>query len=244
MDQNQASPEGHAGVDAALLAYFAAPGQHQVRRRQPAILFDALPRVLQFAAGREASPVLRQAAVFFVRQALLYEGADAHAILGAPAGAVPADLKERYRLLMRLVHPDAQATGSSWPDGTAARVNRAYEVLSLPQPDIVLPDEDGEAPHHAPQRVRRRRRVHGRAGASVAPSRLRKVLPWLLVGMLGIVLLPPMSEVESLTQAPARAPAVQAAAETGPDGPSLRLALSDRLSAASQLGVARRVTAP
>ncbi|HEY0823674.1 MAG TPA: DnaJ domain-containing protein, partial [Ramlibacter sp.] len=136
-DAETTSPSA-ATLHAALLDYYSAPGKYQLTLRQPATLFASIREILQVAAGR-GTPAgadaahLRDAAMFFIRAALLYPGADHYAVMGYPAGADPSDLKERYRLLMRLTHPDfAEAGAAAWPPDAAVRVNRANEVLSSP----------------------------------------------------------------------------------------------------------------
>lgn len=135
-----AEPAGRSAsaLRAALLDYYRAPGKYQLTRRQPALLFSSIRDILQIAAGRGAAEgpdgaQLCEAASFFVRAALLYPGADHYAVMGLAGGEAPADLKERYRLLMRLIHPDfAREGAAAWPAEAAMRVNRAYEVLSSP----------------------------------------------------------------------------------------------------------------
>ena len=127
-------------LQAALLDYGRSPGKYQVGLLQPQLLFAQLREVLQIAVGREgdilaggggASSSLRDAARFFVRTALLYPGADHYAVLGLNREAEPADLKDRYRLLMRLLHPDFAEQGMrAWPGDSAVRVNLAYDTLS------------------------------------------------------------------------------------------------------------------
>jgi DnaJ-domain-containing protein 1 len=129
-------------VEQALLAYQRSPGKHALGLRQPAVLFASIKDVLQLAGGRlppawaagSASPAVQQAAVFFIGSALLAPGADHYALLGLPQDADTAAVKERYRLMMRLLHPDFAATlpGARWPADAAARVNKAYEVLMSP----------------------------------------------------------------------------------------------------------------
>src|SRR5689334_18911888 len=124
-----------AKLQSALLEYAGAPGKYQLSLRQPALLFSSIRQVLQLAAGRSAAgdeqPVNRsvmEAAAFFIRAALLFPGATHYAVMGLPARTEPVELKERYRLLMRLIHPDFAATHSqTWPSDAAVRVNRAYE---------------------------------------------------------------------------------------------------------------------
>src|SRR5688572_7029134 len=130
-----------ASLHAALLDYYSAPGKYQLTLRQPAVLFASVREILQIAAGRGGSAdlpkaegdKLADAANFFLRAALLYPGADHYAVLGLPPRTAPVELKERYRLLMRLIHPDFTPTDSAaWPADAAVRVNRANEVLSSP----------------------------------------------------------------------------------------------------------------
>lgn len=129
-------------LHAALLEYARSPGKYQVVLRQPPLLFAMLREVLQIASGRDAGGVnvegehalqLQSAARFFARTALLYPGADHYALLGLDRSADPAEVKDRYRLLMRLLHPDfATADSSAWPADAATRINRAYDILSSP----------------------------------------------------------------------------------------------------------------
>lgn len=137
-----ADPTGlsRAALRAALLDYSRSPGKYQVGLRQPQPLFAALRDVLQIAVGRDGAAApgaeqesisVRDAARFFVRTALLYPGADHYALLGLDRKAEHADLKDRYRLMMRLLHPDFSGPGAgAWPADAAVRVNRAYDTLS------------------------------------------------------------------------------------------------------------------
>lgn len=130
-----------AALRAALFDYSHAPGKYQVAMRQPPQLFAALRDVLQLAVSREGdapagggdvdAASLRDAARFFIRTALLYPGADHYALLGVDRKADNTDLKDRYRLMMRLLHPDfAGPAAGAWPPDSAVRVNRAYDTLS------------------------------------------------------------------------------------------------------------------
>lgn len=130
----------NAPLRAALLDYCQAPGKYQVALRQPEVLFAELREVLQLAVGRqggaeagsgEKPSALRNAARFFIRTALLYPGADHYALLGVDRQVVNADLKDRYRLMMRLLHPDFSGPDAgTWPADAAVRVNQAYDTLS------------------------------------------------------------------------------------------------------------------
>lgn len=130
-------------LQTALLDYAKAPGKYNVGLRQPPLLFASVPEILQLAVNREhdAGPAaadaqgaaLRNAARFFTSTALLFPGADHYAVMGLDRNFDSAELKERYRLLMRLTHPDfASATFLALPADAAVRVNLAYEALSSP----------------------------------------------------------------------------------------------------------------
>ncbi|MES2937407.1 MAG: J domain-containing protein [Pseudomonadota bacterium] len=142
-------------IEQALLAYHRAPGKSTLALRQPAVLFDSLKEVLQLASDRAEplpSPAVQQAAVFFIKSALLAPGADHYALLGLPRNADVAAVKERYRLLMRLLHPDFTATrpAAGWPADAAARVNQAHEVLMSP---VQRRAYDENRQQHAPKPV-------------------------------------------------------------------------------------------
>ncbi len=80
------------------------------------------------ALGREE---LIAAARAFVRQVCLWERATHYQLLCLAERAPPEAIKENYRLLMALIHPDRQeADAHEWPTNCAQRVNEAYAVLS------------------------------------------------------------------------------------------------------------------
>lgn len=125
----------------ALVEFEAKPGRYSLVMREPGVLFDHTRAVLALALGRavpemgvetdEASQV-QSGARFFVRAALLRNGADHYTTLGLWPGFSDNELRDHYRLLMRLTHPDFVGNDPSWPADAATRVNKAYEVLSSP----------------------------------------------------------------------------------------------------------------
>ena len=127
-------------IESTLVDYHHSPGKYPLIRKQPPLLFSSIKEVLQLASGRSPdgdgaagpSPVVQQAACFFVRSALLYPDADHYALFGLDHSANAAAVKDRYRLMMRLMHPDfsSSVVGAHWPADAASRVNQAYEVLS------------------------------------------------------------------------------------------------------------------
>ena len=124
-------------VVAALLEFEHLPGRYPVAMREPRILFEQAGLVLLLAAGRKldgvagsAEPQVRQAARFFVRTVMLRPGADFYTLLGLPRVFAADMLRERYRLMIRMTHPDFMASGESWPADAAARINQAHDVLA------------------------------------------------------------------------------------------------------------------
>lgn len=201
-------------LHSALLDYFRAPGKYQLTLRQPALLFGAIREILQLAAGRgspepgaaTATHEVREAAAFFIRAALLYPGADHYAVLGLPPGTPPVELKERYRLLMRLIHPDYAQTGSvQWPADAAVRVNRAYEILASP---VLRQEYDEQLAGLRTQRpaepsMAARRPALSRAPVDTRGLRGNRKLGWTLVAFAALVaaaLLMPSQEAPQLVQ--------------------------------------------
>lgn len=126
----------------ALLDFERAPGRHAVARQQPQPLFKHTHTVLQLAAGRtvptlqterldaETQTALRRAARYFVRAALLRPGAHHHAVLGLAPGCDAEAVREHYRLMISMTHPDFAGSGETWPADAAARINLANQWLS------------------------------------------------------------------------------------------------------------------
>jgi hypothetical protein len=128
-----------SAIESALLDYHRSPGKYALIRKEPPLLFGSVGEILQLAKGSSPegvapapSAAVQQAASFFIRTALLYPDADHYALLGLDHRASAMAVKGRYRVMMRLMHPDYSGTlsGASWPADAAARLNRAYEVLS------------------------------------------------------------------------------------------------------------------
>jgi hypothetical protein len=137
-----AAPEaGAASVASQLLAFLREPA-----RFRPGYIHgdDPLPDghvVLKFALGRfggayrdlpqEDRAELVEAARAFVRQVCLWERATHYQVLCLEPGAGREAIKENYRLLMALLHPDRQDIAArEWPSGCAQRVNDAHAVLA------------------------------------------------------------------------------------------------------------------
>jgi DnaJ domain len=125
-----------------LLDFAAYPGRYASGRREPAELFQQITTVLQLACDRQVAALslsdadqarAAAAARVFVAQALLRPGADHYAVLGLESDFDAERLREHYRLLMRLTHPDFAASSDRlWPADAATRINMAKDVLSSP----------------------------------------------------------------------------------------------------------------
>jgi len=133
---------GAASVAGQLLAFYREPALH----RPPYIHGEApLPDgqvVLRFALDRFPPGWLRElperdreevrdAAIAFVRQVCLWERATHYQVLCLEPDATHEAIRESYRLLIALIHPDRQdATGPGWPTGCSQRANQAHAVLA------------------------------------------------------------------------------------------------------------------
>lgn len=132
---------GAASVASQLLAFFREPARfrpHYIHGDQ------RLPEghvVLKFALGRFSRgwhrdlshhdlEELSEAARAFVRQVCLWERATPYQVLCLGREAQRDAIKENYRLLMALLHPDRpEALAQAWPADCAQRVNDAYAML-------------------------------------------------------------------------------------------------------------------
>lgn len=171
---------------AALLDFQQHPGKYSIARREPALLFASTRILLQIAAGRsggEHDEALRGPACSFVRLALIYPGANHYALLGLGTSADAATIKEHYRLMMRLMHPDfAAASGPAWPTDAATRLNLAYETLASPERRARY--DEGLSPPARMSRPSRPLRAlrAGPAPRKAPPADARSVLKMLTAG--------------------------------------------------------------
>ena len=84
-------------------------------------------RHLPAADGRPA-PEIKEAATRFVTDVMLGPASNHFTTLGLAKDADSEALRDNFRRLMALVHPDAQPVG--YPLDAASRVNKAYAVLA------------------------------------------------------------------------------------------------------------------
>ncbi|MBL0918880.1 MAG: hypothetical protein IBJ14_09260 [Hydrogenophaga sp.] len=216
----------------ALLDFERAPGRYPVALREPRPLFEHIDSVILLASARPvaglqvtpaAEQALRRAARYFVRTVMLRPGADPFTLLGLSPGFEPTQLREHYRLMIRLTHPDFSAEGERWPADAATRVNLAKDQLSSPQ-----------APPHraAPPRVPMRPRPmlprpslpRGQAPARGWPTRSR--LAWAGTGAVlvagAFLLIGPRGDEASLPAQASALPGDEAPATSRVPGAPLR----------------------
>ncbi|MFO1422312.1 MAG: DnaJ domain-containing protein [Candidatus Competibacteraceae bacterium] len=113
-------------------------------------LANGSPEAIEAGMGRTGArpEELRDAARFCVQQWCFIRGADPHRVLGVKPGASLEQIKEHYRLLMRLFHPDRAAGRETWTDHYASRINEAWARLSR-MSDHAMPDSQSH-PHYIP----------------------------------------------------------------------------------------------
>ncbi len=158
-----------AEIQGALSEFAETPGKFSVRLKEPALLFRAIKEILVIASGRGSNPGTeptlseQHAACFFVKTALLRDGADHYTLLGLHREDADAVIKAHYRLMMRLIHPDfAAAAAAQWPANAATRVNHAYKVLSSP---VLRREYDQELGETALADTSRLSPLHGARGS-------------------------------------------------------------------------------
>ena len=126
----------HVGTLMMAIDLLRAPSRARLIRSAP--LPDGVVTLLRIADGDEAlthqaaaatgaSPAtIREAADFFIEQALLHPESDAYRVLGTEPGASAAELRRNMALLVRWLHPDHRKGDRSV---FAHRVTRAWNDL-------------------------------------------------------------------------------------------------------------------
>ena len=177
-----------AGIADRLKAFVDAPVQFRARYARGEERLPDGTHVLRFASGKfppewraGETQRVRAAAEAFVRHFCLREGADHYETLCATRDAGPDDIKERYHLLMALLHPDRVDARGNWPEACAQRVNAAYAVLGDEAArrayDLTLTPQPASRPHQ-PRSSRRPRS---------SDTRFAKALLAVSIAMAGFV---------------------------------------------------------
>jgi len=216
-------------VMVALLDFEQTPGRYPVAMREPRILFDQAGVVLMLAAGRpleggaSVAQGVRQAACFFVRTVMLRPGVDHYTLLGLPQTFDAEQLREHYRLMIRMTHPDFAASGAAWPADAAARINQAHDVLAsgVKREDYRVALDGARAKPKAPGMATHGLRPRTRAGAARRNWPMIRAMGVaagvVLLALTALIMSWPSSEEGLLTVA-VRAPRVLPAAAQ-PDQP-------------------------
>ncbi len=126
---------GGGGAAALALAVFAEPTRFgELLRGGGALPADTIV-VMRAAAeairdGRQHGlDEHRRAALFFVEHVLLAYEADHYRTLGLNRGATDDQMREHYRVMMGIFHPDRQGWADSDREKLSARINLAHHVL-------------------------------------------------------------------------------------------------------------------
>lgn len=144
------------------IALAKAPAERVLLRQRP--LPQDIHQLLQVAATASAASLcevaasfgedpenLQEAARFYVREVLFYQGADAYRVLGVSHDADHVTLRKHHRLLQQWLHPDRQT--SDWDAIFAARVNAAWSQLRTDKSrqayDLANPRRDASSPQVA-----------------------------------------------------------------------------------------------
>ena len=138
-------PPGTADLAAdLLLRFYREPLRYRAQMLHADHLLGGPEWILRLALGRPvelADPALdqpgvavelRRAAVFFIQQVFFRDHATHYQVLGLTPDAEAGVIRDCFRLLMQLTHPDRNDLDSMWPEAFAASVNRAYTVLKDP----------------------------------------------------------------------------------------------------------------
>jgi hypothetical protein len=163
------------------------PSQARAVRKAP--LPADLVSLLRIAAGEEDTirdavrssgrpqRVVREAAGFFIEQALLFPEADSYRVLGASSLAANFELRRNMALLLRWLHPDIDQKGER--SVFAARVTKAWSDLKTPERRAAYDRQLLTSQADAIQREKRRSRR--------AKTRRRHTLPPHLVEEQGLL---------------------------------------------------------
>lgn len=182
----------YRGDPARAQALHAALGQG----RRDVVLRFALGLPAGIAApapgGDAAAARLAEDATLFLRHCLARDDASHYDVLCLAPDASAEAVRENFRLLMQLIHPDRQDGCDPWPEGSAARVNRAYAALKTRETraayDRELASRHREATARAAAAARPGTPSAGKR-AAVHRSRLRGpfVPEWLSAGLADFV---------------------------------------------------------
>lgn len=138
---------------AKLLKLALALHRKELTEKPDAELSEAMQMLLRLANGDAelmawatqvtgaAAEEVHRCSIAFIEREFFSGDADPYGVLGLTPWASAADIKEHYRLLIRLFHPDRGLVNSSSAETYAAMINQAYAELKKP----VFADADTSA---------------------------------------------------------------------------------------------------
>jgi hypothetical protein len=159
-----------------LQRYYRDPIRYREQASLEALALGDLSTVIRLALGRPvvlsdpslrtpaAAAELARAAVLYIQQQFFRDGATHYETLGLAPEPTAEAIRDNFRLLMQLIHPDRHAGNALWPESCAAKANRAYSVLKSPR---LRADYDREV---NPVHKQRQPSVHAARGAPATAS--------------------------------------------------------------------------
>ena len=128
-----------SALEVALALMRSPPMRNSLRLRPlPEDISDVIelaariPGRIETAAHRsgESPEYVLEAARFYVREMMLFSGADAYRVLGVSPDAHAEQIKSHYRHLQHWLHPDRR--GDDWESIFSTRINAAWSELRSP----------------------------------------------------------------------------------------------------------------
>lgn len=151
---------------------------------------DLSPEESIQVSSKGTQKTLRELAIWYIARSQLRSSRNHYALLGLSRDASSEQVRDHYRRLIAMVHPDVKP--EDFPDDAAAQVNLAYETLydadRRKDYDESITDVLSTALSH-PREDSRSGRVDSRAATQTVPTRLgwlrsRNMLIWGAAALL------------------------------------------------------------
>ncbi|MCK0512697.1 J domain-containing protein [Aromatoleum buckelii] len=195
-----AGEAGRGGAAALAQAVFAEPTRFgELVRGGGALPADTLV-VMRTAAeavrdGRQHGlDEHRRAALFFVEHVLLAYEADHYRVLGLTRDATADQIREHYRVMMGIFHPDRQGWADSDREKLSARINLAHHVLRDDQRRAAYDLERTQARPRVSVSIRIVSQAERKRAAGAAPTlterlplTMRRNFPQYVLGSVALV---------------------------------------------------------
>ena len=195
-----AGEAGRGGAAALALAVFAEPTRFGELVRGGGVLPADTLVVMRTAAeavrdGRQHGlDEHRRAALFFVEHVLLAYEADHYRVLGLNRDATADQIREHYRVMMGIFHPDRQGWADSDREKLSARINLAHHVLRDDQRRAAYDLERTQARPRVSVSIRIVSQAERKRAAGAAPTlterlplTVRRNFPQYVLGSVALV---------------------------------------------------------